>query len=358
MLRLFFTIVLFIHGSIHLLGFLKAFNFAELEQLSGQISKPVGMLWLAATLLFLISVIFFILHKDIWWIAGIIAISISQIVIFMSWSDAKYGTLPNIFILLVVFIAYGIWNFNRYATEEKNIIFEEVNKSNTKLELKDLDNLPEPVKNWVIKSGAVGKDIVNSVRLEQSTQMRLEADQKEWFNGSAVQYFSVEKPAFIWTVDMEMNPFVFVKGRDLFREGKGKLFSLFSIVDVENEKIDQGTMQRFLGEIVWFPSAAICPYIKWEAIDSVSAKARMTYGNTSVDAIFYFNQSGEFEKYIALRYMGSDEKAEKFPWLITSNKSEFLNGIKIPVDMDATWKLPKGDFNWLKLKITKIDYNL
>jgi hypothetical protein len=362
MLRVTFTIVLLVHGLIHLLGFLKAFKFAELEQLSKEISKQVGMLWLTTSILFLIAFLLMILHKDIWWLAGISAIIISQVTIILSWNDAKYGSLPNLIILIVVAIAYGVWNFNQYALVEQQNILADVDKNYSKLELTDLENLPLPVKNWVIKSGAVGKIRALSVRLEQSTKMRLEPDQVDWYDGEAVQYFTVDKPAFIWTVNMDINPFVFVKGRDYFKDGRGrmliKLYSLFNVVDVANEKIDQGTMQRYLGEIVWFPSAVMSPYIKWESIDSLSAKAKMTYNGTSVEADFYFDESGEFKKFIALRYMGNDKNAKKYPWIITSNKSEFLNGIKIPVDMDATWQLPEGDFNWLKLKITRMDYNI
>jgi hypothetical protein len=362
MLRIVFTLMLFIHGFIHLLGFLKAYKLAQLEQLTMPISKPVGIVWLISTILFLITLFLFIFQKDVWWMAGLTAIILSQIVIIFSWNDAKYGTIPNFIILLLIVIAYGVWNFNRYAALEQQNIFSELTKNNSKLELSELDKLPQPVRNWIINSGAVGKEKVFSVRLEQSAKIRLESDQVDWYDGKAIQYFSIEKPAFIWTVDLEMNPFVFVKGRDLFVSGKGKmlikLYSLFSVVDVSNEKINEGTMQRYLGEIVWFPSAAICSYINWKSIDSLSAEVTMTYNGVSVNAAFFFDESGEFKRFEALRYMGADDKAEKYPWVITSNKNECLNGIKIPVAMDVTWKLPKGDFHWLKVQLTKIDYNI
>ena len=40
------NLVLIIHGLIHLLGFAKAFRFAELPQLTQPISPLVGVLWL------------------------------------------------------------------------------------------------------------------------------------------------------------------------------------------------------------------------------------------------------------------------------------------------------------------------
>jgi hypothetical protein len=159
-----------------------------------------------------------------------------------------------------------------------------------------------------------------------------------------------------------MLPFVNVAGRDKFIEGKGemliKIFSLFPVVNSrDNEKIHTGTIQRYLGEIVWFPSAAVSPYITWEAIDDFSAKAFMTYKGTTGRGIFYFNEKGDFIKYSAQRYMGSEEDAKRKEWIITVRESTVMNGIKIPVKMDATWKLESGDWTWLKLEITDIDYN-
>ena len=43
------------------------------------------------------------------------------------------------------------------------------------------------------------------------------------------------------------------------------------------EKMDEATLQRYLGEMVWFPSALLNPYVSWEVIDPLSAKATVTY---------------------------------------------------------------------------------
>jgi hypothetical protein len=38
------AVLLVIHGLLHLMGFLKAFGLAELPQLTGPISQPLGLL--------------------------------------------------------------------------------------------------------------------------------------------------------------------------------------------------------------------------------------------------------------------------------------------------------------------------
>jgi hypothetical protein len=50
-----FILLVLLHGLIHLMGFAKAFDLASFEQLRVPISPAVGLLWLAAALLFVAS---------------------------------------------------------------------------------------------------------------------------------------------------------------------------------------------------------------------------------------------------------------------------------------------------------------
>jgi hypothetical protein len=223
-------------------------------------------------------------------------------------------------------------------------------------------NLPPIVQKWLRNSGAVGKEIIHTVRLKQKGQMKMKPEQEKWYEANAVQYFTVDNPAFIWKVKVDMMPLVFFTGRDKFSDGKGnmliKVLSLFNVVNAsDNEKINQGTLQRYLGETIWFPTAVVSPYIKWEEIDSLSAKATMTYKGTSGSAVFTFNENGDFVKFSAMRYKDSDEKAQLKEWIITLSDYKVYDGIKIPVKGEATWKLDNGDFTWYKLKIYDVEYN-
>ncbi len=71
-------------------------------------------------------------------------------------------------------------------------------------------------------------------------------------------------------------------------------------------EINQGTLLRYLNEMMWFPSAALNHYIQWEAIDSTSAKATMSYQGVSASALFHFNESGQLTNFVADRYREAD----------------------------------------------------
>jgi len=362
-MKIIFLLILLIHGLIHLLGFLKAFQFAEISQLTQNISETSGLVWLTAIIIFLFASIQFIMKIEWWWLSAFLGILISQILIIIFWQDAKFGTIPNVIILLVAIIAFANWNFNRMTSHEiSNLYSQNKNVEKSTITPKNLSILPIPVQKWLSKSGIVGKDKISFVRLKQKALMKMKPEQEDWAEATAEQYFTIENPAFIWKVKMKMKPFFNIVGRDLFINGKGrmtiKLLSLINVVDAAGEKIDTGTIQRFLGEMVWFPSAALSPYITWEPIDSLSARATTHYKGTVDSGIFYFNEQGDFIRYSAFRYMGNELNAERKKWTITANKVKEMNGIRIPVEMEATWELDSGDWNWLKLEISEIEYNI
>lgn len=101
-----FSFLMLGHGLIHLMGFAKAFALANIPSLSKHISKPIGLLWLLATLLFIAVITFFLLHKNYWVFFAFAAIILSQILICMYWTDAKAGTVANIIVLLVIISSF------------------------------------------------------------------------------------------------------------------------------------------------------------------------------------------------------------------------------------------------------------
>jgi hypothetical protein len=224
-----------------------------------------------------------------------------------------------------------------------------------------LTSLPEPVQRWLHSTGIVGHKEILSGWIRQEAQMKIKPSQRKWFSAHAQQTFTVVQPAFIWTVQMKMTPFITVTGRDKFVEGNGEMLirmnSLLTLVNEKGAKLNEGTLQRFLGEIVWYPSAALSPYIVWEAIDEFSAKATLSYQDTVGTGIFHFNVQGDFLKFSALRYMGNTPDAQKFEWVITAHEHATMEGVRVPTALQATWNLESGEWTWLKLRIAEIRYN-
>ena len=361
-MKIVFLIIVLIHGLIHLLGFVQSFGFKEIKELTLPISKSMGFIWLTATILFLTYGLLYFLDSKYAWLFGIAAVVISQIIIILFWQDAKFGTIPNIIIILVSITLLGYYNFQKFTQQETDYLLSR-NKitENSIVDENDIEHLPEPVKNWLHNSGAVGKPFISIGKVKQKAEMKMKPEQKNWMTATAIQYTTINNPAFIWTVDVKMNSLLHFQGRDKFENGKGemliKMNSLITVVNEHGEKLDEGALQRYLAEMVWFPSLALSPYITWEQIDSLSAKATMNYKGTSGSGTFYFNSKGDVTKFFALRYKDNNEGAKRYGWTINISDYKTFEGIKVPAKMAATWKLDKGEWTWLKLEVTDIKFN-
>lgn len=361
-MRTIFGFLLLIHGFIHLMGFIKAFELADISVLSHGISKPTGMLWLLTTLLFLVTTSLFFLKKDLWPILALVSVLVSQFLIVMYWKDAKFGTIANIIILLVSIPAYGNYKFSQMVQRESLALLQNLDNSNTALiNNNDTSQVPSIIQKWMQTSGIRDKKAIYTARLKQLGEMRT-TPESNWMRFTAEQYFDVTNPSFIWTTKVETMPLITTSGRDIFTNAEGemliKLAGLIPVVDErKNEKINQGTMLRFLAEICWFPSAALNKYIKWEEIDSTSAKATFSLNKKSVSGVFKFSEKGKFLSFETQRYYGGALEAKLEKWHIEAVDYKVIEGYYIPYKCKVIWKLKEGDFNWLNLEITDLQYN-
>lgn len=361
-MRILFLIIIVIHALIHILGFLKGFGLKEIKELTLPISRPIGLLWLLTSILFLVYGIMYFTNSKYSWLIGFFAVAISQVLIIIFWKDAKFGILPNFVILFVSIITCGHYNFQkRINLETKNIISQNKISDEKNVSENDIKELPKAVEKWLQRSGVIGKPYINKGKVVQQAQMKLKPEQDKWFNAKAIQYTTINVPAFIWSVDVEMNAVMNFQGRDKFENGKGemliKLNSLINIVDEKGEQLSEGTLQRYLGEMVWFPSLALSPYVTWKAVNETTAIATMDYKGTTGSGTFYFNLDGDFIKFSAMRFKDNEPEAKRYEWVLLVEEHKVFKGIKIPSKMTATWKLEDKDWTWLNLEIKDITYN-
>ncbi len=362
-MKYFLSILIFLHGAIHIMGFVKGFKIAQISNLQADISPVSGIFWFVAFLLFAFSAVGLTLGKDLWPYFAVPAIIISSILIASTWGDAKYGMIPNVIILVLASVSFSSCSMNKMVARETEEILDALKTSESVIITdSDIHELPVPVQRWMHSTGIIGKPAINTGFVKQKALMKMKPQQQDWYAAHAEQYTTINPPAFIWTVNMEMSPLIKVRGRDKFVGGKGemliKINTLINIVNEKGPRMDEGSLQRFLGELVWFPSLALSPYIYWEAVDENSAKATMTYEGTTGEGTFYFNENGDFVKFVALRYMGNKADSKRFPWVLTVDDYAVFEGIKVPSKMKATWELDEKDWTWLDLEIISIQYNI
>ena len=270
------------------------------------------------------------------------------------------SVLVVIVLLVVIISMIANYQFKRNVDKDVATFYRVVKNKHEVIRQTDLEGLPRPVQNWLQYSQVVGKERIVAARTKHDVTMRLKENQP-WLKAQAKQYFRTEKPGFIWAVDIKMAPLVHIAGKDQYIDGRGnmliKLLSLITVANGSGKEIDQGTLLRYLSEIMLVPTAALSDTIQWEGMDSNSAKATMSYKGVTASGVFTFNDKGEILNFVAQRYgdFGGGYRMETWCAEITEYKE--FNGFKVASKGDIIWKLKTGDYHWYHFEVKEIEYN-
>lgn len=269
-------------------------------------------------------------------------------------------SLLGVFALLIAVSSFANFKFANKVDQEVRELFSGVEHKGDIIQGTDLEGLPPVVKKWLEQSQVVGKERIKAVRLKQTASMRLK-EEGPWMLADVQQYFRVDEPGFIWKVKVNIAPLIYFTGRDKYEDGRGhmliKALSLLKVADASGKEIDQGAMLRYLAESVWFPTAALSSYIKWEEVDANSARATMTYGGITASGVFTFNEKGEVLNFVAQRYRDVNGQYLMNTWVVDIKEHKDFNGIRIPSAGEVIWRLETGDYNWYRFEINDIEYN-
>ena len=362
-MRIAFLILVIIHGLIHLLGFVKAYELSEIKALTQPISKTFGAVWLIAFIMLSISALLFVFRNSNWWMFGAIAVLISQFLIIYFWQDARAGTIPNIIILIAVIIGYGVWNFNgKFVNDVKDGLMESATIRESILTEQDLQNLPEPVKNYIIYSGAIGKPKVKNFKLEFTGHIR-KREPSEWMEFTTEQYSFIETSKRLFYMDATMKHLP-VAGYHCFINGTAymdiRLLSLFRVQYFDGEKMNIAETVTFFNDMCCMaPATLIDKRIKWLETTGNEVKCEFINNGISIFARLYFNDKGELTNFISDdRYGEGDNKTMiNLRWATPLKDYKEINGYKIAGFAQTIYTYPEGDFCYGEFLVKNVIYN-
>ena len=223
-----------------------------------------------------------------------------------------------------------------------------------------LKDLPEPAQRYLNYAGIVGQPWIDTVRIKYEGIFRLGAD-KPWMPIKAEQFYTTNPVGFHWKARFKMFGLWMVKGDDTYKAGHGHMFGkiagLYTVFDARGPELDQGTMLRYLNEIMWFPTALLSDYITWQAVDAGSFDVTFTDCGKSVTARFIVDEQGRLTNFIAQRYRENKGTYTLDTWTTPMMEYGTLAGLNLPIHGQAVWKLPTGDLPYGDLKLTEIEYN-
>jgi len=263
----------------------------------------------------------------------------------------------------VIVVAIAGRNFNKTFKQKVAKLFSSQSKvERTVVTEEDIRDLPEPVQRYLRYAGIIGRQRAAFVRLKQTGAMRPKPDGK-WFPLKAEEYYTVDNPGFVWRGRMAISPLISAEAQDMYLNGQGnmhvKLMSAINIVNAKGKDMDEASLMRYFNEMQWFPSSLVSGNVKWEAIDANSARSTLTDRGVTVSALFCFDKEGKITNFIAERGRSTDGgKVVRTKWSTPiSEYGTYGNGLRLPIKGEAIWHLDSGEFSYIKLEITEVEYD-
>jgi len=366
-MRFAFACVLTLHALIHLMGFAKAFGYAPLPQLTIPISRPMGAVWLLATLLLLAAVAALWAAPRLFWLIAGVGLVVSQVAIVASWGDARFGTLANVVVLVAVVYGAFAWGpFGLRAEYTRRVAQGLAGVAAAPAPVvgeADVAALPPPVQRYLRLTGALGQPRVRFFSVRMSGRIRGAAD-APWmpFTAEQVSFFDPPRRYFFMQATRSGLP---LDGLHAYAEdGAGmriRLLSMFPIVDLEGPALTRTETVTLLNDMaIMAPAALIDPAIRWRPIDDRQAEATFTNGPHTVRAVLLFDASGALVDFWsddrpALATDGVTLQPQRWSTPVGAYRSQ--GGYRLASRGEARYAAPSGEYAYAEFDGIEVTVN-
>ena len=365
-MRLLFGLLVMVHGLIHLMGFAKGWRLAELPQLTQAISKPLALLWLLATVLLLATAAAWCLWPRWWWAVGAVALVVSQIVIITAWSDARYGTIANVLLLIAVgfgFLSQGPSSFRaEYALAAERVLTPAAETS--VITEADLAHLPEVVRKYLRTVGVVGQPRIHNFRARFRGQIR-SGPNARWMTFTAEQVNDLDEPSRIFLMKASM----FGVPMEALHKYLGpsatmrvKVASLLQVADAKGPDMDRAETVTLLNDMCFLaPASLITRSIRWEEVDARTVRAFYTNAGQTISAELSFNAAGELIDFWSDDRLRSTPDGKTFTrtrWSTPLSDYRAIGPRRVSFRGEARWHPAEGEFAYGRFDLQEIEYNV
>ena len=362
-MRYIFSVVILLHGAIHLMGFAKAFNFAPIENIHAVISKTAGLGWLLACLLFFAAGTAYLVKADGWYWIALSAVLLSTFLILFVWQDAKFGTIANMILLAGVIMGFGNSVFyHSYQKEVGTLLNQESARQATLLTESDLIDLPDLVKKYIRYTGSVGKPKVYNFKIEFTGKIR-KNEQSGWMPFTSEQYNFMDASTRLFFMKAVMKGLP-VAGFHQFNNGDAlmdiRLLSLFTVQYQSGKEMGIAETVTFFNDMCCMaPATLIDKRVKWLESDSMCVKASFSNNGITISARLYFNEKGELINFVSDdRYAaGENNTMQRLRWSTPLKAYRQIDGYLLATSADAVYAYPEGDLCYGTFELKQITYN-
>jgi hypothetical protein len=365
-MRLLFAVVLVVHGLIHVLGAAKGLRLADLPQLTQPISSAMGLLWLAAAILFVATAGSLYVWPRGWWALGAMAVVVSTVALVPSWADAKFGALANGIIMVGVvfgFLAHGPSSLRADYARDVAAGLARVG-SPPAVTPEDIAHLPAPVQRYLQVTGVVGQPRVQHMQARMRGRIRSGPDAR-WMPLMAEQHNFFDPPARLFYLNAS-RMFIPIQGLHRYVGSSAtmhvKAAALVTVARASGAEMTRAeTVTMFNDMCLLAPATLIDPAIRWEAVDGSVVRAAFTNAGETIRAALSFNDAGELTNFWSddrRQASAGGQTMTPVRWSTPTGNYRTFGPVRLGSQGDARWHEPSGEYAYIEITITDVQYNV
>ena len=365
-MRIAFALLIGVHGLIHLIGAAKAFKWAEVSVLRADISPLGGVLWLIAAIMLSSAAIGFALNTEWWWWLGLPGVMLSQALIAQRWSDARFGTVVNVLLLVPVVLsaldARPSSFRSRFARDRDALLARHERRPSAIVTDADLASLPLLMQTYLRRVGAVGRPHVWNMRVRFDAEMRSSAT-SPWMVSMATQYEFFDSPARLFHMNATRGGMpidIFHRYVDHAATFQVKIAGVWPMVDKSGPVLTRAETVTLMNDIVVLAPAAVLDLpFTWTTTGAHTLAAKFTNAGHTVSAELTFDSTGDLVGFFSRdRPQDVDLGDRNVPWSTPISGYSEVDGIRIGALGDANWVEPSGEWTYGRFVTRSIAYNV
>lgn len=224
-----------------------------------------------------------------------------------------------------------------------------------------LAHLPDPVRRYVLASGAVGRPRPRGVRIEFDATMR-RSPGDPGMRATSVQYNFFDQPArlFFMTARMFALP---VCALHVYRQASAtftvRAASLVNIIDQQGDDVSRAETVTVLNDLCAFaPGALDDPRLTWQPLDDHRAAVTFRNGPHRVTAELTFNDRDDLIDFQSDdRPDSSSGRFLPMRWNTPLSDHRQISGLRLPTRGSTVYHRPDGPFTYGEFTLRSITYN-
>jgi hypothetical protein len=227
----------------------------------------------------------------------------------------------------------------------------------------DLAHLPDPVRRFIAASGAIGRRVPRTVRVETDLVFHRSPGDRG-LTGTSVQVNVFMRPSRMFLIRARMFGLP-VRALHLYR-GDSATFQvraagLLTMVDERGDVLSRGETVTVLNDTCAFAPAvlAVDPRLDWQGIDDRTAGVTFRNGRWTVAATLRFNERDELVDF------WSDDRGDydngefvERRWRTPLSEHREFAGLHLPGRGLTIYERPSGQFVYGDFRIRSVEYDV